>query len=146
MLTLRRNSAISESFGGRRNGILDVLLGDEDAVDKHLVDRVPDTVGTAWRTNGSMLAVGLRHAVPFTAVGYVSLEGSPTIALTNLPRSPAGMMRLSLGLEGLAGSADARAKCLDVRQRVLGHEHPDTLISMGNLAETLRAQGDLAGD
>jgi len=27
--------------------------------------------------------------------------------------------------------------------RVLGEEHPDTLTSKGNLAETLRAQGDL---
>ncbi|WP_290649023.1 tetratricopeptide repeat protein [Aquisalimonas sp.] len=29
--------------------------------------------------------------------------------------------------------------------RLLGEEHPDTLISMGNLAGTLRDQGDLAG-
>ena len=34
---------------------------------------------------------------------------------------------------------------LAIRRRVLGPEHPDTLTSMNNLAETLRAQGDLAG-
>ena len=28
---------------------------------------------------------------------------------------------------------------------MLGPEHPDTLISMNNLADTMRAQGDLAG-
>jgi len=31
------------------------------------------------------------------------------------------------------------------RHRILGSEHPDTLRSMGNLALTLQAQGDLAG-
>ena len=31
------------------------------------------------------------------------------------------------------------------RRRVLGEDHPDTLISASNLAETLRALGDLAG-
>jgi hypothetical protein len=30
-----------------------------------------------------------------------------------------------------------------VRRRVLGEDHPDTLTSMNNLAETLRSQGDL---
>jgi hypothetical protein len=34
---------------------------------------------------------------------------------------------------------------LEVSRRILGEEHPDTLISMNNLAGTLRAQGDLAG-
>jgi tetratricopeptide (TPR) repeat protein len=32
---------------------------------------------------------------------------------------------------------------LDLRRRVLGEEHPDTLTSMNNLAENLRAQGHL---
>ena len=42
--------------------------------------------------------------------------------------------------------ADARGlqeTVLAVCRRVLGEEHPDTLTSMSNLAETLRAQGDL---
>jgi tetratricopeptide (TPR) repeat protein len=30
-------------------------------------------------------------------------------------------------------------------QKILGKEHPDTLSSMNNLAQTLKAQGDLAG-
>ncbi len=34
---------------------------------------------------------------------------------------------------------------LDIRTRLLGAEHPDTLTTMNNLAETLSAQGDLAG-
>jgi hypothetical protein len=34
---------------------------------------------------------------------------------------------------------------LAVSSRVLGEEHPDTLTSMNDLAETLRAQGDLPG-
>ena len=34
---------------------------------------------------------------------------------------------------------------LDLSRRVLGPEHPDTLVSMNNLAATLQAQGDLAG-
>ena len=32
---------------------------------------------------------------------------------------------------------------LDVRKRILGPEHPDTLTSMNNVAITLRALGDL---
>ena len=32
---------------------------------------------------------------------------------------------------------------LEVRTRVLGEEHPDTLGSMNNLALTIKAQGDL---
>jgi len=34
---------------------------------------------------------------------------------------------------------------LDIRKRKQGGEHPDTLVSMSNLAGTLMAQGDLAG-
>jgi tetratricopeptide (TPR) repeat protein len=33
----------------------------------------------------------------------------------------------------------------EIRSRILGDEHPDTLTSMNNLAETLSAQGDLTG-
>jgi len=33
----------------------------------------------------------------------------------------------------------------DTRHRILGSEHPSTITSMSNLAETLRAQGNLAG-
>jgi tetratricopeptide (TPR) repeat protein len=33
----------------------------------------------------------------------------------------------------------------EIRNRILGDEHPGTLASMNNLAETLRAQGDLTG-
>ena len=33
---------------------------------------------------------------------------------------------------------------LEARARLLGKEHPDTLTSMNNLAQTLYAQGDLA--
>ena len=32
---------------------------------------------------------------------------------------------------------------LAVQRRILGEDHPDTLISMNNLALTLRSQGDL---
>ena len=31
-------------------------------------------------------------------------------------------------------------RVMETRQRVLGHEHPDTLMAMGNLAMTLRSQ------
>ena len=36
-------------------------------------------------------------------------------------------------------------RVLNLRQTLLGEEHPDTFISMNNLAATLRAQGDLSG-
>jgi tetratricopeptide (TPR) repeat protein len=36
-------------------------------------------------------------------------------------------------------------RVLNLATRELGEEHPDTLIAMDNLAETLRLQGDLAG-
>ena len=39
----------------------------------------------------------------------------------------------------------SRSGCWRRGRRVLGEEHPDTLTSMNNLAETLRAQGDHDG-
>jgi tetratricopeptide (TPR) repeat protein len=39
---------------------------------------------------------------------------------------------------------DARRQVLDARRRLLGPEHPDTLNSINNLAETLVDLGDLA--
>ncbi len=38
----------------------------------------------------------------------------------------------------------ARARVLEARERVLGLEHPHTLISVGNLANVLKSQGDYA--
>jgi tetratricopeptide (TPR) repeat protein len=40
---------------------------------------------------------------------------------------------------------DLYERVLDARRRILGADHPDTLVSMSNLAATLFAQGDLAG-
>jgi hypothetical protein len=40
-------------------------------------------------------------------------------------------------------AVDECRQALAVRRRVLGEDHPDTLTSMNNLAETLRSQGDL---
>jgi hypothetical protein len=31
-------------------------------------------------------------------------------------------------------------RVMETRQRVLGHEHPDTLMAMGNLAVSLKSQ------
>lgn len=45
----------------------------------------------------------------------------------------------------LLGARGLQETVLAVRRRVLGKEHPDTLTSMNNLAETLRTQGDLPG-
>ena len=42
-----------------------------------------------------------------------------------------------------AGARVAETQALQVARQVLGEEHPDTLSSMNNLAETLREQGDL---
>ena len=39
----------------------------------------------------------------------------------------------------------ANRQALEARRRLLGPEHPDTLSSMNNLAEALRALGDAAG-
>ena len=38
-------------------------------------------------------------------------------------------------------AADLHEKVLEARRRTLGDEHPDTLSSMNNLAETYRALG-----
>ncbi len=55
-------------------------------------------------------------------------------------------LALTLQAQGdLPGRASCRKKTLDIRRRVLGPEHPDTLTSMNNLAVTLYAQGDLGG-
>jgi tetratricopeptide (TPR) repeat protein len=45
----------------------------------------------------------------------------------------------------LPGARALQEQVLDARRRLLGPEHPDTLISMNNLAHTLSAQGDLPG-
>jgi len=45
----------------------------------------------------------------------------------------------------LAGARKLDEETLEIRRRVLGPEHPDTLSSMSNLANALQAQGDLAG-
>jgi tetratricopeptide (TPR) repeat protein len=46
---------------------------------------------------------------------------------------------------GAYRSAEALCRiAVRVEARLLGPEHPDTLISMNNLAETMKAQGDLA--
>ena len=39
---------------------------------------------------------------------------------------------------------DSQEEVLEARRRVLGEEHPDTLTAANNLAQTLRAQGELA--
>jgi hypothetical protein len=46
----------------------------------------------------------------------------------------------------LVGARTLHEQELDVCRRVLGPEHPSTLTSMNNLAETLPEQGDLASD
>ncbi|OIP34016.1 MAG: hypothetical protein AUK47_18360 [Deltaproteobacteria bacterium CG2_30_63_29] len=45
----------------------------------------------------------------------------------------------------LDGARRFQENVLEVRRRVLGEEHPNTLTSMNNLASTLKAQGDLEG-
>jgi hypothetical protein len=42
-----------------------------------------------------------------------------------------------------AGAADLHGQVLDARRRLLGPEHPDTLMSINNLAATLVDLGDL---
>jgi uncharacterized protein YpmB len=41
----------------------------------------------------------------------------------------------------LKEAEELKAQVLDIRKRVLGLEHPDTLTSMANLASTYSAQG-----
>ncbi|UEM24876.1 tetratricopeptide repeat protein (plasmid) [Skermanella mucosa] len=72
-------------------------------------------------------------------------------ALTgDLPDVPTATLLSWLGrLNNERGAyADAEAdyrRTVEARKRLLGAEHPDTLTSMNNLAETLRAQGDHGG-
>ena len=47
-------------------------------------------------------------------------------------------------LGDVAGARDLLQRTYDTRRRVLGEDHSATLTSAGNLAETLRALGDLA--
>ncbi len=48
-------------------------------------------------------------------------------------------------LGDLPGARALQEQVLEARRRLLGPEHPAMLISLNNLAETLRAQGDLPG-
>jgi tetratricopeptide (TPR) repeat protein len=69
------------------------------------------------------------------------------------PDSATDRAALLLNLTGsfLEGSGDAagalplKRRALDRSERVLGEEHPDTLTSVNNLAECMRALGDAAG-
>jgi hypothetical protein len=45
----------------------------------------------------------------------------------------------------LPGARKLEEQVLEARERLLGKEHPDTLMAMNNLAVTLYAQGELAG-
>jgi len=54
-----------------------------------------------------------------------------------------GLYQLGAGL--IPGALQSFRASFELRARSLGEEHPDTLRSMGNLAESLRAQGDFAG-
>jgi hypothetical protein len=45
----------------------------------------------------------------------------------------------------LAGARQLHERALAIREKALGPDHPDTAISLGNLAVLLQAQGDLAG-
>ncbi|HSK81448.1 MAG TPA: FxSxx-COOH system tetratricopeptide repeat protein, partial [Thermoanaerobaculia bacterium] len=45
----------------------------------------------------------------------------------------------------LAGARKLQEQALKIQKRVLGGEHPDILMTMNNLADTLRALGDFAG-
>jgi len=58
------------------------------------------------------------------------------------------MNNLAVALGALgehAGARELHEHTLTALRRLLGDEHPDTLLSMNNLAATLWALGDLAG-
>ncbi|MGH7261960.1 MAG: tetratricopeptide repeat protein, partial [Nitrospiraceae bacterium] len=44
-----------------------------------------------------------------------------------------------------AGARPLQERALAIREKALGPEHPETAISLSNLASVLRDQGDLAG-
>ncbi len=69
------------------------------------------------------------------------------VASAVVPPSTMGLMAASLALAqgDHAGARRIQERVLEVRRRVLGDEHPDTLEAMNNLAGTLGAQGDYAG-
>ncbi|MEM8996385.1 MAG: tetratricopeptide repeat protein, partial [Acidobacteriota bacterium] len=48
-------------------------------------------------------------------------------------------------LGDIQGARELHEQALDARRRVLGAEHPDTLISINNLAATLSALGNAEG-
>ncbi|HVT61642.1 MAG TPA: tetratricopeptide repeat protein [Thermoanaerobaculia bacterium] len=53
-----------------------------------------------------------------------------------------GNLAMTLSSLNDLGARRLEQEVLAARQRLLGPEHPDTLIAMNNLAETLRAQGE----
>jgi hypothetical protein len=76
------------------------------------------------------------------AYAVLSYEGSPSttesVAKASLLHCTAGFM-LSQGQWNKAEELQLQA--VEIRKRVLGLEHPDTLTSMNNLAFTLKSQG-----
>ena len=64
---------------------------------------------------------------------------------TRSPRPRCTTWALLFKAQGdLADTRRLHEQVLEVRRRVLGEEHPDTIRSMNNLAVILRAQGNLA--
>jgi tetratricopeptide (TPR) repeat protein len=70
-----------------------------------------------------------RRSAPSTSIRQTALTISPSCST----------LRATTSGRGHSMSA------LNVREKALGHEHPDTTVILGNLANLLKDQGDYAG-
>jgi tetratricopeptide (TPR) repeat protein len=90
----------------------------------------------AWPVMGSVV----RHVVAVTNSAHEAEICEPTPWLMNR-----GGTFLEYARGDFAGAEPLYRRALEVRERVLGPEHPDTLVSVNNLAGLLESTGDYAG-
>ena len=141
------------------------VVGDGSAVSVHRL--VQEVIGHELKTEGAYLAVferahqALDASFPRSNAPDTWAEGAfwlPHVLyglnlwnqLSEAPSWDPTKLWEAAGFNSrAAGKASVavrlRAEALEVRRQVLGEEHPGTLMSMANLAVTLRSLGDAAG-
>jgi Tetratricopeptide repeat len=110
-------------------------------------DQMPAELARDWQQAAAAL---IEDAIP----GDTTLPGTWRICAALLPHAQAALFEESdglgriatyLGLSGTyAAARDLYRRIVDARQRVLGPEHPNTLVARGNLAFWTGAAGDPA--
>ncbi len=97
-----------------------------------------------WELHGFWLAIGERYD-PVEVYRHALAEAEPTLSAERLPYYLNEMAYFHLDAGRYEGAEPLYRRALEVRERVLGREHPHTLQSVNNLAALLESKGDYEG-